>query len=405
MIHYMTTNGIGNAWVGNELRVLQREGIPFRLHSLMRPESSYFLAPEIRDLARATRHVYPVPPLRIVVSLAAAPLLFGGRFWSALGNALLGKRESLWLRVKGFWHFVVACDWARAQRDQDVTVVHSQWVNSGGTVAMYGAWLLDRPFSFTGHAADLFRGRVALHDKIRRADNIVCISEFHRSFYLEHGARPEQLRLAYCGIDTAQFSLPTKPRENDGTFHILSSGRLVEKKGFEYVIDACRILVDRGLPVRCTIAGSGPLEDALRRRIREADLADRITVTGEAMMQEQIPELMHSADVYCLPCVWASDDDVDGLPQMLMEAMACGLPVVSTRLVGIPDLVIHESTGLLAEPNDAPGLADCLHRLHDEPELAARLAEKGREHVIRGFDLRDCLEPLIDYYRSALERA
>ena len=83
-----------------------------------------------------------------------------------------------------------------------MTLIHSQWVNSGGTVAMYGAWLLEKPFSFTGHAADLFRGRVALRDKIRRADNIICISEFHRSFFLEHGARPDQLRIAYWTAGT-----------------------------------------------------------------------------------------------------------------------------------------------------------------------------------------------------------
>jgi glycosyltransferase involved in cell wall biosynthesis len=171
------------------------------------------------------------------------------------------------------------------------------------------------------------------------------------------------------------------------------------------VIEACKLLTDRGLPIRCTIAGSGPLEQALRQQIRDASMEDHITVTGEAMMQEQIPELMHSADAYCLPCVWASDDDVDGLPQMLMEAMACGLPVVSTRLVGIPDLVVPESTGLLAAPNNAVELADCLQRLYDEPELAARLAQSGREYVIEKFNLRDCLSPLTDYYRAALEAA
>jgi colanic acid/amylovoran biosynthesis glycosyltransferase len=403
MIEYMTTNGIGNAWVANELRIVERERIPFRLHALFRPDSTFFLSDEIEELNRTTNYIYPIKPLRVFISFIAAPILFGSRYWTALWNVFVGERESLWRRAKSGWHFVVACDWARSLRNAEVTLIHSQWIHSSGTVAMYAAWLLDKPFSFTGHAADLFPGRVALADKIRRADNIICISEFHRAFYLEHGARPEQLRLAYCGIDTTQFAPATEPREDDSIFHILASGRLVEKKGFRFVIDACKVLLDRGLPVRCTIAGSGPLQDELVEQIRALNLEDRVTVTGEPMMQEQIPELMHSADVYCLPCVWASDTDVDGLPQMLMEAMACGLPVISTRLVGIPDLVIHESTGLLAEPEDASGLADCLQRLYDEPKLAGRLAERGREHVTKQFDLRDCLNPLTDYYRAALE--
>jgi glycosyltransferase involved in cell wall biosynthesis len=109
---------------------------------------------------------------------------------------------------------------------------------------------------------------------------------------------------------------------------------------------------------------------------------------------------MHGGDVYCLPCVWASDDDVDGLPQMLMEAMACGLPAISTRLVGIPDLILHEETGLLVEPKQAEPLADALVRLRDDPALAARLSTRGRERVLAVFDLSNCLEPLIDLFRD-----
>jgi len=404
MIHYMTTRGIGNAWVGNELRILQREKIPFRLHSLVRPETSYFLSPEFTEIAEQTNVIYPLG-MSAIFSLLAAPWLFGARFWSALWNAVTGPRESTWLRLKVLWHLIVACDWARRQRHERISLIHSQWINSSGTVAMYGAWLLDKPFSFTGHAADLFRGRVALADKIERASQIVCISQFHRSFYLEHGARPEQLRIAYCGIDSSHFVPPAHPRLKDGTLHLLSSGRLVEKKGFRYVIEACRILIDRGVQIRCTIAGSGPLEGELRGRVQSLGLEDEIRITGEPLMQEEIPEFMHQGDIYCLPCVWASDNDVDGLPQMLMEAMASELPVVSTRLVGIPDLVIHEKTGLLAQPGNATELADCIQRVWDDPDLSTRLAKSGRQHVIANFDLVGCLKPLTEYFESQLVAA
>jgi glycosyltransferase involved in cell wall biosynthesis len=259
---------------------------------------------------------------------------------------------------------------------------------------MYGAWLLGVPFSFTGHAADLFRERAALKDKIRRAAFIVCISNFHGEFYRKHGASPEQLLLAYCGIDTSHFSLPA-PGLRSGLPHILSSGRLVEKKGFMYLIDACEVLRARGVQFTCTIAGSGPLEGALRARVKDKDLADCVSLTGAPLLQERIPEFMHGGDVYCLPCVWAADDDVDGLPQMLMEAMACGLPAVSTRLVGIPDLILHGQTGLLATPNDTEGLADCLQQLLSDRELADRLAQAGRARVISVFDLSNSLDLLV----------
>jgi glycosyltransferase involved in cell wall biosynthesis len=112
---------------------------------------------------------------------------------------------------------------------------------------------------------------------------------------------------------------------------------------------------------------------------------------------------MHGGDVYCLPCVWASDDDVDGLPQMLMEAMACGLPAVSTQLVGIPDLIENEKSGLLVQPRRSSELADALERLIRDPELAARLAATGRERVVEVFDLSRCLTPLMDQFRAHLE--
>lgn len=403
MIHYMSSNGVGNAWVGNELRVIGREGIPFVLHSLIRPPATFFSSEDVQRINRETRVVYPLPILGSLRSFAMAPLRFRRRFTEAAWNAIAGKRESPRARAAGLWHFFTACHWAGRLRDENVRLIHSQWIHSGGTVAMYGAWLLGVPFSFTGHAADLFRDRSALEDKIRRAEFIVCISTFHRGFYLEHGARPEQLQIVYCGIDTSHFSPTTREPNPSGRFRILSSGRLVEKKGFAWLIRACEVLQRRGFDFECVIAGSGPLEDELRAQIREAGLEDRVELTGKPLNQEDIPAFMHGGDAYCLPCVWASDNDVDGLPQMLVEAMACGLPAIGTRLVGIPDLIQHEQTGLLVDPEQAEALADAIWRLQKEPELSARIAEAGRRHVLEKFDLSTCLRPLIERFRAHLE--
>jgi colanic acid/amylovoran biosynthesis glycosyltransferase len=403
MIHYMTTNGVGNAWVGNELRVLNKAGINFVLHALSRPKSTFFSSEDVAAVDRQTREVYPLPLFDGVKSFTLAPLRFKKRFAEAFANALLGPRENLRARMVGLWHFYAACNWATQLRHENVKLIHSQWIHSGGTLAMYGAWLLGVPFSFTGHAADLFRDRSALEDKIKRADFIVCISNFHREFYLKHGADPSRLYLAYCGIDTSHFFPKPRERKPGQPYRILSSGRLVEKKGFFWLIRACSLLAERGVDFECVIAGSGPLEQPLRAQIKREGLESRVSLTGKPLKQEDIPEFMHSGDVYCLPCVWASDNDVDGLPQMLMEAMACGLPAISTRLVGIPDLLVDGETGLLVEPKNAEQLADALLKLRDDPALAERLAEAGRKHVIERFDLSNCLEPLLDRFRAYLE--
>ena len=405
MIHYMTPKGVGDAWVGNELRIVRRAGIPFVLHALNRPDQTYFSSPDIAELDAATHAIYPISPLTVIGAVLAAPARFGTPFFAALGDALVGPRESFRNRLVGLWHFGLACHWAAGLRADPPAHVHSQWIHSAGTVAMYGAWLLDRSFSFTGHAADLFRNRQALATKIRRADFIACISEFHRQFYIENGADPNRLMIVYCGIDTGLFTPRLREREPGRPFHILSSGRLVEKKGFADLIRACAILRDRGLDFRCTIAGSGEDEAALRAQISAAALDDIVTLTGKALKQEEIPDFMATGDVYALPCIWASDNDVDGLPQMLMEAIGCGLPAISTRLVGIPDLIRDGETGLLVAPGDVEALADALSRIESDPELSDRLSKAGYRHLVDTFDIDRCLEPLLEKFRARLEGA
>lgn len=403
MIHYITAIGVGNAWVANELSRVEAARVPFELHAMRRPKNLFHASGWAVRMNERTRVMYPLPAAAFIVSLLAAPALFRGRFFAALWNSLFGKREHFRARIAGIAHLMVACHWARMTRlrGDRVAHIHSQWIDACGTIAMYAAWLLEVPFSFTGHASDLFRERCALEDKIHRAEFIACISEFHRDFYLQHGARPEQLFIVYCGIDLEWFY----PRREDSSarpYRILASGRLVEKKGFARLIEACRILADRGASFDCVIGGSGELEAELRSQVQRLGLGERMKLTGETLLQERITEFMHGGDVYVLPCVRASDGDVDGLPQMLVEAMACGLPAVSTRLVGIPDLVRDEETGLLVEPHDAAGLADAIARLMRDRRLAARLAAAGRRWVEERFDLETCLEPLIDRYRRRL---
>ncbi|MGE3638848.1 MAG: glycosyltransferase [Pirellulales bacterium] len=402
MIHYVSTFGVGDAWVANELHELDRAGIPYVLHAVREPPSSYHSSNWAKELRANTRYIYPIPGFGTLWSAIVAPVLFRRRYFSACLSAFFGERENWRARVAVIVHFFVACHWARMLRHENLSHVHSQWAHSGATIGMYACWLLGKSFSFTGHACDLFRDRVALWEKISRAEFIVCISEFHRQFFLENGAQPNKLIVVYCGIDPTLFTAGSTSDARSGRFHILASCRLVEKKGLRYLLDACRLLLDQGIDFTCTIGGSGPLEGQLREYADELELGDRVVITGKAIQQEDIPEFMHSGDVYCLPCVWAADGDVDGLPQMLMEAMACGLPVVSTRLVGIPDLVVHEETGLLVEPNEAVALAEALARYHRDRALRRKLSIAGREYVLERFDIRDCLSPLLDMYRRKL---
>lgn len=406
MIHYITPIGIGSAWVGNEISIVRGAGLPVVLHALHPSNQKFFSSGWAQELDRQTRVIYRASKGSILAAALRGPARFGARFWAALGNALVGERESLRNRAVALWHFLVACWWAAELRGRSaaepVSLIHSQWIHSGGTVGYFASWLLGVPFSFTGHAADLYRERVALKDKVRRADRIICISTFHRDLYKELGARDEQLKIVYCGVDLSHFVERAPPPRTGRRLRIVSSGRLVEKKGFAHLIDAVGMLVEKGLDVECVIGGNGPLEAALREQVSQKALGERVTITGKPLTQEELPGFMAGGDVYALACVWAKDGDVDGLPQMLMEAMACGLPAVSTKLVGIPDLIEDGVSGLLVASGDVVALAGALERLLRDEALSRRLAAAGARVVREKFEIKAALEPLLEEFRSRL---
>jgi colanic acid/amylovoran biosynthesis glycosyltransferase len=404
MIHYITTDGIGAPWVASELDVMKRKEVPFRLHSLRPPAQSFFASAWAKELNQNTHLIYPLAPMGFAWSVATAPFRFRRRFFGALWNALTARRENFRARVAGIAHVFVAAHWARQLGREPVSLIHAQWIHSGGTVGMYAAWLLGVPFSFTGHAADLFRNRAALRDKIRRADFIVAISSFHRDFYIKEGAREEQLHIVHCGIEPGRFKM-REPGPRTGRFRIVTLGRLVEKKGFAVLIDACKILAEGEADFECIIAGNGPLEGALQEQVRRLGLEGRVSVPGKPVLQEDLPAFLAGADIFAQPCVWAKDNDVDGTPRTLMEAMACGVACVGTNLVGIPDIITDGQSGLLVAPEDPQALAAALRRLMEDSELRERLGKNARARVLAEFEIEHCLEPLAQLFEEKLMAA
>jgi glycosyltransferase involved in cell wall biosynthesis len=162
---------------------------------------------------------------------------------------------------------------------------------------------------------------------------------------------------------------------------------LVEKKGFEYLIDACALLVKREVGFECQIVGDGYLREALKARIARHGLQNRVTLLG-ALGQAQILELYQQSHIFALPCVRAHDGDQDGLPVVLIEAMSCELPVVTTPLTGIPDLVHNGETGLLVKERDVTSLATALEKLVVDKSLRRQLGQQGRHKVLADFQIQ-----------------
>ncbi len=400
---FLTSNGVGNAWVPDQVLGLRARGVPVELHALHAAEQDFHGSERIEALRAETHRVYPVAWAAVVRDLLLAPFRFRGRLLGALASALRpGEPTAPTDRLRLLVQLAVAVSWASGPGAR-AAHVHADMAHSPASVGMLVAQLMGVGFSFTGHANDLFERRVALRRKLARANFVHCISRFHRDLYLREGGRPEQMELVYLGTEVARFARVAPFEPAPGTAPVvLAAGRLVPKKGFDVLLEACALLRGRDVPFRLLIAGSGPERDRLRTRAAAPDLAGVAEITGEALLQRELPAFLGAGSVFCLPCVRSPDGDMDGLPLVLVEAMAAGLPCVSTRLVGIPDLIADGETGLLAEPDDASGLADRLEVLLGDAEQRRRLGEAGRRAVTAGFDQAQLLDRLAALFRERL---
>lgn len=270
--------------------------------------------------------------------------------------------------------------------------LHAHFAHGTTTVTWLAAGILDLPYSFTGHAKDIYRGSLnpagLLQRKMRGAEFVVTCTGANAE-HLDALGTGVPVHLVYHGLNADFTGLldepcgacPAPPR-----MRIVSVGRRVRKKGFDVLIDALAILRDRGVDAELVMAGEAGDQDAeLAERIARLGLGDRVEVRG-TVTQRELLDLYRHCSVFALACRVVGDGDRDGIPNVLVEAMAAGLPAVSTEVSGIPELVEDGVNGLLVPQEDAPALADALARLATEPGLPERLAAAGRGTVTDRFD-------------------
>jgi glycosyltransferase involved in cell wall biosynthesis len=278
---------------------------------------------------------------------------------------------------------------AREAHVRGVTHLHAHFGTSPTTVARLAAHFAGLTYSFTAHAKDIFHETVRRDDlarKLRDAAAVVTVSDYNVKFLSErYETSAAHLQRIYNGLDLEQFrfQLPVARAP-----HVVAVGRLVEKKGFADLVDACAILKARRSEFSCAIIGTGPLEIELREQIDRLGLVGTIELLGPRP-QYEIVQLVQSAAVLAAPCVVGEDGNRDGLPTVLLEAMALGTPCVSTDVTGIPEVVRDGETGLLIPQHDPGALANELERLLTEPELGVNLAVHARELIESEFDVNE----------------
>lgn len=311
-------------------------------------------------------------------------------YFRALGRLLWANLGSARYFAGAVCFFPKAVLIARQLELSGVGHIHAHFASHPAAVAFVIHRLTGIPYSFTAHGSDLHRDRHMLREKVAEAKFVVAVSEYNRRLIAgECGAHAaDRIRVLHCGVDTRVF----KPREAShrpaaGTFEILCVGALHEVKGQTYLLEACRTLRERGLPVVCHLVGDGPDRRALERQAEAAGIAPFVRFHGRLKRQD-VADLLARVDVAVTPSVPTADGRREGIPVALMEALACGLPTVASDLSGIPELIEHERSGLLVAPRDASGLAAALERLRVDPALALRLGSAGRRRVVEAFDLR-----------------
>ncbi len=281
-------------------------------------------------------------------------------------------------------------------RGKDFQRFHAHWANYPSTAAMIAADMLGKEFSFTCHAHDIFLENQLLKMKILRSDLAATISKFNVNYLRDRiGKEADAMEVVHCGINIEEFEFDENPRDEQ---LIVSVGRLDEIKGFVYLIDACRQLHEAGKKFQCVVVGEGPLRNDLQARITEAGLTETIRLVG-AMPQPDVRNWIRKAAVFVLACDKAADGNMDGIPVVLMESMAIGTPVITTRLTGIPELVVNDDTGVLCEPRGTDEIAQSIDRLLGDPSLRKRLALSARAKVEADFNCKLEAQKLVEFWQ------
>lgn len=381
---------VSHVFIDREIDGLRRRNVVVETYSLRRTPDADLRSEEHRRAAAATYFVQPPDPTELLLAhmraLTRHPARYVGTLHKAMRLSPGGARHGLFALFYFAEAILLQARWqARGTRH-----VHVHFANAAAMVALlatrYGGagW----SWSFTMHGPTEFDdvSRYALAEKVRSAAFVACIGDFCRSQLMrlvvpEHWSK---LAIVRCGVETGTparpLTAPASPMTAPASrIRVLCVGRLVPDKGQRLLLDALAAVRDEGVNATLTVVGDGPDREALNRRTKELGLGNAVTFTG-AVGPEAMASHYGEADLFCLPSF------AEGIPVVLMEAMANELPVLSTRVMGVAELVQDGVSGVLVEPGRADLLAEALLALARDPEARRSLGSRGRQVVLSGFD-------------------
>ncbi len=430
---------LSETFIAHEIHQLERLGMGLRLFSVKR-ENEPLVHPVVATI-RA-----PLTYLPKATSLSGTTLArwladnlpaFGGahlrvllhhplRWFGVAGSALAlawrhrsrdeaGRQRLRTVFIKEFLQAGEIAD--QVLRAGDVGHLHGHFCHGVATITWFASRMTGIGFSFTAHAKDIYQAELnpgrLLECKLGAARFVATCTCANAQVLRARHERPDDVHAIYHGLDTDWFAPALKEAQTAGTADaapaapplILAVGRFVEKKGFDHLVQACARLRDAGAAFRCVIVGEkGSAFDAIAQLIARHQLAAHVQLRS-AVAQDELRRIYAQARVFALPCQIMDDGDRDGFPNVLAEAMAMSVPVVSTAISGIPELIDDGVHGLLVEPRDVNALALALQAVIEDDALHARLSAQGRQRICERFDSRRTTLALRDLFIGQLARA
>jgi glycosyltransferase involved in cell wall biosynthesis len=386
---------ISETFIASELIELERQGERVTVFALSRPEEPFSHA--FLEGLRSEVVYLPHRPLREPIRVARAlahVLRSEPRGWLRAAGA------SLWPpRLRGCRRLFQATVLRHMLDRAEIDHVHAHFATAAARLARL-AWQMGGPsYSVSAHAKDIYDQGVRLdhlRDKLADAAFVATVSRANREYLETVLGTLGRVHVVPNAVDLRRLNGSTANGSSANT--ILAVARLVEKKGLGDLVDACGILAREGRVFRLEIVGDGPLRSALEC---EATRQDVPVVFHGALPHEHVQVLYRRATVFCLPCVVAASGDRDGLPTSVLEAMALGVPVVTTAVNGLTEAILNERTGLVVAEHDPPALAQALSRVLDDRSFAHALASEARRHVEQNFALERSVALLRSLFPTA----
>lgn len=387
---------LSETFIVREVQALVDLGVDVRILSL-RPQRHVIEYPQAEALLE--RAIRPASFLRNATAMWALltqqPRQVIGFQWTVFTEMWRNPLE-LGKTMVALWR---AAGHAARTRDFRPQLVHAAWATYPATAAWFLSRLMECPFSFTSRAHDIFEHDHMMRSKLAHAALAVTITQHNVRYMAKWMPRPGAVPVH---VIHSSLNLPdtTFVRHSRETAELLAVGRLVPMKGFHVLLDAVASLRDRGVRVHCTIIGDGPERQRLLRQRSALGLDGQVELTG-ALPQSAVKRHMATATLLVMPCIVTRQGSADGIPNVLMEAMASGLPVISTTISGIPELVEDGLNGRLIEPGDPELLGDAIVELLADAARQERFASAGRHKVEREFNIRVEAGRLLDHFGKA----